>query len=132
MTAITHQIRTITDSFAGAVLGTAVYALWAAYVNWDAGRNAALLSAATQWFISIIVTYYGFVIMRWCYGRSGRVRGGLQAFFGGLISTYVLALALHFAMGTPHILLTLAAGLIPNLVVSASYAWLLMHTESNL
>lgn len=126
-----QRLRSLIDSFWGAVLGTFIYAAWAAYANWEAGSIVAIRAALTQWLISIIVTYYGFAVMRWCYGSSRPWVAGLRAFLGGLTLTYIFAFTFHGFLGTPNILLTLAAGLIPNVFIDASYALLLMRTQSH-
>jgi len=124
-----QRARRLIDSFWGAVLGAGVYGAWATFANWDAGWQVALTVGLSHWLMSTFLTYTGTGVMRRCYrvGR-GRLEGALLALTGGLSFTYVLLIALHHAIGTPHLALTLAAGVIPNLLFCSSYSLLLSRT----
>jgi len=52
-----------------------------------------------------------------------------MSFFGGLAMTYLALLSVHTTIGTQHILLTIAPGILPNVLFCSSYALLLMRTH---
>lgn len=126
----THRLRTVVDSFWGACLGALVYAAWAVWANWDAGAHIALRAGLTHWVMSTFLTYTGTGTMRQLHrlGR-GSVGAALLCFGGGLLYTYALLIGAHAVAGTAHIALTLAAGVIPNLLFCGSYALLLARTQ---
>ena len=127
---IEGQLRRLTDSWLGAMLGALVYAAWAVFANWSAGAPAALRIAAVHWVMSTLLTYYGTTIMRIFFGISGNaLEGALLAFMCGLAFTYSILIAVHQAIGTPHIALTLAAGVIPTVLFCGGYALLLLRTS---
>lgn len=129
--ALELQLRRAVDSVWGAMFGALVYAAWAVFANWDAGAHAALIIGATHWFVSTFLTYTGTGVMRHCYApATHRSEAMVFAFIGGLSYTYALLLAAHFMAGTPHLLLTLAAGIIPNVLFCSSYALLLSRTQA--
>jgi len=125
-----QRLRTVVDSFWGACFGAGVYAAWAVWANWDAGRHLAFTAGLTHWVTSTFLTYTGTGAMRQLY-RLGRQRGEAMwlGFGGGLLYTYALLISAHALVGTAHIALTLAAGVIPNLLFCGSYALLLSRTE---
>lgn len=123
-------LRRIVDSVVGAILGGAVYGAWVLYVNWDAGLRIAGTAAAAHWAMSTALTYFGTGLMRRCYRVGSRpLDSALLACGGGLTLTYGLLVSVHLAIGTPHLALTLAAGVIPNVMFCVSYVSLLMRTE---
>lgn len=124
-----QRARQLIDSFWGAVLGAGIYGAWATFANWDAGPRVAITVGLTHWVLSTFLTYTGTGVMRRCYPLGGgRIDGALIAFSGGLAFTYAVLLSVHHAIGTPHIALTLAAGVIPNLLFCGSYSLLLSRT----
>lgn len=126
-----HMLRRAIDSIWGAMFGALVYAAWAVFANWDAGMHAALIIGATHWAASTFLTYTGTGVMRQCFVLATRRSEGMAyAFVGGLSYTYALLLAAHCMAGTPHLLLTLAAGVIPNVLFCGSYALLLSRTQA--
>lgn len=123
------RLRRLADSFLGAALGAAVYAAWAIAVNWPAGPRIALTAGGAHWLMSTFLTYTGTGLMRQCFtAASQRQHGALLAFCGGMGFTYVLLIGVHQAIGTPHLWLTLAAGIVPTTLFCASYALLLSRT----
>ena len=125
-----HQVRALVDSFWGACLGAGVYAAWAVWANWDAGSHIALRAGLTHWVMSTFLTYTGTGTMRQLYRLfRGPTEAALFCFGGGLLYTYALLIAAHAAVGTAHIGLTLAAGVVPNLLFCSSYALLLSRTR---
>ena len=126
------RLRRLTDGLAGAVLGGAVYAAWVAAVNWDAGIKIAFTAALAHWVMSTFITYTGTGWMRRmdALGSTAIERIAL-AFFGGLAFTYAVLISVHQALGTPHLALTLAAGVVPNLLFCGGYALLLARTAAH-
>lgn len=125
------RLRAVVDSFWGACLGAAVYAAWAVWANWDAGRHIALTAGLTHWATSTFLTYTGTGVMRQLHRRAhGTVGAMLLCFGGGLLYTYALLFGAHALVGTAHIALTLAAGVVPNLLFCGSYALLLSRTHA--
>lgn len=123
------QARRLIDSFWGAMLGATVYAAWAIFANWDAGLKVAFTIGFAHWATSTVLTYTGTGVMRRSFAFGAhKTDSGLIAFGCGLIYTYLLLVSVHHAIGTPHVLLTLAAGVIPNVLFCSSYALLLART----
>jgi hypothetical protein len=122
-------LRALVESRSGAVLGAGVYAAWATAVNWDAGAAVALRAGAFHWVASALLTYWGTQAMRRCFafGTTPPSRA-LSAFCGGMGLTYGVLFAVHGAIGTPHIALALAAGVLPTVAFCAGYAALLLRT----
>ena len=81
-----------------------------------------------HWTTSALLTFFGTAAMRRFYGSSSGWSGMARAFGGGLCLTYCALFAVHSALGTQHLWLTLAPGLIPNILFCSSYAGLLHHT----
>ncbi len=129
------QLRRLTDSIWGAMLGALVYAAWAVFANWDFGAPIALRAGVVHWLASTVLTYTGTGVMRRCFAMMDRpLEAAVITFLGGMAYTYILLLVVHHLLGTPHIALTLAAGVIPNILFCGSYALLLARTtpaESN-
>lgn len=123
------RLRQATDSIWGAMFGAAVYAAWAIAVNWDAGLHIALKVGLAHWLTSTFLTYTGTGVMRQFFSAAtSKFDGALLAFVSGLCFTYAVLIGVHHAVGTPHLLLTLAAGVIPNVLFCSSYALLLART----
>ena len=125
-----HFVRYLVDSWFGALLGGSVYGAWAAWANWGQGAGMALAIGAAHWLTSTLLTYFGTMAMRWFYGDLDSRAGGLRAFVGGLCLTYASLFAVHGLLGTQHLLLTLAPGIIPNILFCGSYALLLKRTRT--
>lgn len=123
------RLRQLTDGPLGAALAALVYGSWAAWANASAGTGVAVRVALTHAALSAALTGCGTAWMRGFYrwGRSPWVGAGL-AFVGGLALTYTLLIGVHQLIGTPHLLLTLAAGLLPTVLFCGGYAWLLGRT----
>lgn len=126
-----HGLRRLMDGWTGAMLGALAYALWALAVNWSEGVALAGRIALTHWVMSTLLTVYGTAVMRACsgFGRSTGERA-LCAFVGGMSLTYVVLIGVHLLIGTPHIALTLAAGVIPTTLFCGGYTLLLMRTQN--
>jgi hypothetical protein len=122
-------LRQVVDGLPGAMLGALVYALWAVYANRAAGPETAITVGAVHWLASTLLTYYGTAIMRRFFrrGRSAR-QGAVLAFCGGMGCTYAVLWGVHAAIGTPQVVMTLAAGFIPTLLFCLGYALLLART----
>ena len=125
-----HLVRYLMDSWLGAVLGGGVYGVWAVWANWAQGAKMALTIGAAHWLTSALLTFFGTMAMRQFYGRAQGWTGSLRAFAGGLGLTYASLFAVHGLLGTERLLLTLAPGIIPNLLFCASYALLLKRTQT--
>jgi hypothetical protein len=124
-----RSLRALMDGLPGAVLGGAVYGAWAIAANWDAGGEVALRAGLAHWCTSALLTYFGTAVMRRLYGRpANALQGALRACSGGLALTYAVLVSVHLALGTPHVALTLTAGVLPNLAFCATYALLLART----
>jgi hypothetical protein len=122
-------LRGLMDSWFGAILGGAVYGAWAVWANWGDGANQALKVGLAHWTTSALLTFFGTMAMRFFYGQAHGAAGGMRAMVGGLCLTYATLFLVHGLIGTQHVLLTLAPGLIPNVLFCTSYALLLMRTQ---
>lgn len=122
------RLRRLMDSVFGAVLGGACYGSWACFANWSAGAPAALRIGFTHFLMSTGLTLAGVAIMNRLF-RLARVplHGALLACCGSMSFTYSLLIGVHRLIGTPHILLTLAPGLIPTLSFCIAYPLLLLR-----
>lgn len=129
--ALEQRLRALTDSAPGAALGALVYAVWATAVNWEAGPAMALRTGALHWLLSALLTYYGTASMR-LFFQAGRTAldGAILAFVSGLAFTYAVLIGVHGVNGTPQLALTLAAGVIPNLLFCGGYALLLLRSPA--
>jgi hypothetical protein len=97
--------------------------------NWDAGAAVALRAGAFHWITSALLTWYGTQAMRRCFDVGTRpLARAAAAFCGGMGLTYGVLIAVHAAIGTPHIALALAAGVLPTVAFCAGYAALLLRT----
>ena len=127
-----HFLRYLMDSWFGAVLGGGVYGAWAVWANREQGAKMALTIGAAHWLTSALLTFFGTAAMRKFYGYAQGWMGSLRAFSGGLMLTYASLFIVHGLLGTEQLLLTLAPGVIPNILFCASYALLLKRTISGL
>jgi hypothetical protein len=125
-----HLLRYLMDSWFGAVLGGGVYGAWAVWANWAQGASMALTIGAAHWLTSALLTFFGTMAMRRFYGNAQGWAGSLRAFAGGLGLTYVSLFVVHGLLGTEQLLLTLAPGIIPNILFCGSYALLLKRTRT--
>ena len=123
-------VRYLMDSWFGAALGGGVYGAWAVWANWAQGASMALTIGAAHWLTSALLTFFGTMAMRKFYGNADGWAGSLRAFAGGLSLTYASLFAVHGLLGTQQLLLTLAPGIIPNILFCASYALLLKRTQA--
>ena len=121
-------MRRWADSWWGAVLGGGVYGAWATWANWSQGAAMATTIGLSHWATSALLTFFGTTAMRRFYGHSTGWQGVMRAFCGGLCLTYLALFAVHGVLGTEHLWLTLAPGVIPNLLFCGSYAGLLRRT----
>jgi uncharacterized membrane protein (UPF0136 family) len=117
------------DSWFGAILGGGVYGAWAVWANWSQGSTHAWGIGLAHWTTSALLTFFGTMAMRQFFGRSVGWVGGCRAFIGGLSLTYFTLLVVHAAIRTEHVLLTLAPGIIPNILFCSTYALLLARTQ---
>ena len=122
--------RYLMDSWFGAVVGGGIYGGWAVWANWAQGTNMALAIGAAHWMTSALLTFFGTMAMRQFYGRAQGWTGVARAFVGGLGLTYASLFAVHGLLGTEQLLLTLAPGIIPNILFCSSYALLLKRTNT--
>lgn len=126
---VLRQVRGLMDSWYGAILGGSVYGAWAAWANWDQGAAHALGIGLAHWTTSALLTFFGTMAMRAFYGRGQGWTRGARALSGGLGLTYTTLLLVHTTLRTEHLLLTLAPGILPNVLFCTSYALLLMRTQ---
>jgi len=121
-------LRRLMDSVLGAVLGGACYGAWASYANLSAGMPGALRIGLTHFAMSTGLTLGGVKLMNRLFALSREPRlGAMLAFAGSMSLTYALLIGVHALIGTPHILLTLAPGLIPTLSFCTLYPLLLLR-----
>ena len=123
-----HSLKYLMESWFGALLGGGIYGAWAVWANWAQGVEMALIIGAAHWITSVLLTYFGTMAMRKFYGDANGFVGSLRAFFGGLTLTYASLFTVHGLLGTQRLLLTLAPGIVPNILFCASYALLLKRT----
>lgn len=122
--------RYLMDSWFGAVLGGGIYGMWAVWANWAQGAGTAWRIGAAHWLTSTLLTFFGTLAMRQFYGNAQGWAGSMRAFAGGLGLTYCSLFAVHGFLGTEQLLLTLAPGIIPNILFCVSYALLLKRTKT--
>lgn len=124
-----RKLRWLTDSLGGAALGAMVYAIWAVCVNWQTDHWLAIRAGFTHWIVSTALTYCDAANMRYFFslGRT-RIEGMAFAMCAGLTLTYTVLITAHWLVGTPHIALTLAVGVIPNMAYCIGYTLLLSRT----
>jgi len=126
------RLYRLMDSPLGAVLGAMVYGLWAFYVNRHAGLPHALLIGLTHWLMSVVLTIGCVALMRSLFWLPATARrGAALSMIGSLVVTYTLLVGVHLAIGTPHILLTLAPGMAPTIGFAAVYASLIYREHGH-
>ena len=123
------KIRGLTDGLTGAMLGASFYAAWSFAVNYHQGVDFATKVSFTHWLMCTLLTYYGTSVMKFFYHLYKSQIQAVIAFCGGMLVTYGILIPVHTIIGTPNILLTLAAGIIPTLVFCCLYSILLAKTE---
>jgi hypothetical protein len=123
-------VKYLMDSWLGAVLGGGVYGVWAVWANWAQGTGTAFGIGAAHWLTSALLTFFGTMAMRQFFGQAQGWLGSLRAFAGGLALTYTSLFAVHGLLGTQQLLLTLAPGIVPNILFCSSYALLLKRTTT--
>jgi len=128
-TGVFRFVRHLMDSWFGAILGGSVYGAWAVWANWSQGSVHAWGIGIAHWTTSALLTFFGTMAMRKFYGNDQGWTGGLRALSGGLCLTYASLLLVHSVIRTEHVLLTLAPGIIPNVLFCTGYALLLMRTQ---
>lgn len=118
------------DSPLGALLGGLAYGAWAVWANHGAGWNMALHIGAAHAAMSTFLTLFGVQAMNRLFklGRNAR-QGAVLACLGSLALTYALLIGVHLRLGTPHILLTLAPGLLPTVGFCLAYSLLLRRAH---
>jgi hypothetical protein len=123
-----QRLYRLMDSPQGAVLGGLCYGLWATAVNRHAGWPHAALIGTAHWMMSATLTYGSVALMRTLFWlpRDPRHGAALSA-CGSLVLTYSMLLSVHHAIGTPHILVTLAPGLLPTIGFALTYSSLLFR-----
>jgi len=125
------RLRWLMGSPIGAALGALVYGVWAVYANRDAGMPLALRAGALHWLTSALLTYFGAASMRVTFDLAATLLSGtlrvIATCIGGLAFTYATLISVHLLNGSPHILLTLAPGIIPTLLFCITYAALLQR-----
>lgn len=117
------------DSPLGALIGAAAYGSWACYANLSAGWRRALTIGLAHFATSFVLTFSGVKVMNALYAWARSPWRGASAFFGSLGLTYGALLGVHTLLGTPHILMTLAPGLLPTVGFCSGYTWLLFRAE---
>ncbi len=126
-----QRIRRLADSWFGAVLGAAAYGAWATWANWSEGPIQALRIGGAHWCASAFLTYFGTYVMRRLFGQRSSGVAALRAVLGGLLFTYGTLLVVHTLVHTQHLLLTLAPGVVPNVLFCTGYAALLSRTQAS-
>lgn len=127
-----QRLYRLMDSLLGAVLGGFCYGLWALIVNRHAGWPHAALIGATHWLMSAMITYGSVALMRTLFWlpRDPRYGAAFSA-CGSLTLTYSVLFSVHHAIGTPHILMTLAPGLLPTVGFALVYSSLLLRQTAD-
>jgi len=122
------RLYRLMDSPQGAVLGGLFYGTWALIVNRHVGWTHAGVIAATHWLLSASITYGSVTLMRTLFWLPRDPRNGaLLSAIGSLVLTYTLLIGVHYMIGTPQILITLAPGLVPTIGFASVYSSLLLR-----
>jgi hypothetical protein len=122
------RLHRLLDSWAGALLGALLYGGWACWANRSAGALHATGIGVAHAVMSFCLTLGGVKIMNLFFSLPSDPRAGaLSAFAGSMTATYSLLVSVHLAIGTPHILLTLAPGLLPTAGFCLAYSLLLLR-----
>jgi hypothetical protein len=117
------------DGPLGALIGGAAYGSWACYANLSAGSQRAILIGLVHCATSFTLTLSGVKVMNALYAWARSPWRGASAFCGSLALTYASLMVVHTALGTPHILLTLAPGLLPTIGFCFGYTLLLFRRD---
>ncbi len=127
------RIHRFVDGPLGALAGGAIYGGWAFFANLSAaGARRAALIGCVHFLISVFLTFAGVKVMNALFAWGGPSwRGGSSALVGALTLDYAVLVGVHLWLGTPHILLTLAPGLLPNICFCFAYTLLLLRARSN-
>lgn len=119
------------DSPAGAALGALAYGAWAFFVNRHAGFPHAALIGMTHWMMSVVITIACVGLMRSLFGLARQPwLGAILSASGSLAATYSVLVGVHLWIGTPHIALTLAPGLLPTIGFAVVYTGLLLRERT--
>ena len=90
-----------------------VYGGWAAYANFEYGRDVWLVSATVQGVYAFISTLTVTVCAQWVYMKCGRGARGIVVGFGiSFILMLSIPVGVHSLVGTPNIVQTILPGLI--------------------
>lgn len=123
-----QRLYRLMDSPLGAVLGGFCYGLWALFVNRHAGWPHALLIGSAHWAMSALLTYGSVALMRALFRLPREPRhGAALSAIGSLVLDYSLLVGVHTAIGTPHILATLAPGMAPTVGFALVYSALMLR-----
>ena len=108
----------LTRSLGTALAAMLLYGGWALWANRAHGVSAAGWAAATQGFVSATVTFGISAIMEGLARIRGRrlVRALVSA-LGGMVVAGTYTVAMHWAMGTPELVSTIA----PIFVIGSPY-----------
>ena len=105
-------------SLASAVGGFALYGSWGYLANRGVGVDIARRVGLLQGTFSFVVTLTSALIIEAVYARLGRVAPTVAAC---LAFTYALMVTVHTLVGTPHLLVTIAPGLVVTAVFVTMY-----------
>lgn len=99
-----------------------VYGGWAAYANFEHGRDAWTMAATIQGIYAFISTLSVTVCAQWIYMKCGRgVRGIVLGFSISFVLMLAIPVGVHSLAGTPDILQTILPGLIWGALYLLSY-----------
>jgi hypothetical protein len=109
------------------LFGAVSYGLWTFAVNVSAGGYfIATRSGLIHACMSFCITYSSVLIMPAVFKRARTpLQGALLGATTTLLLTYLLLISVHLYIGTPHILWTLAPGLLPTIGFDSVYSAIL-------
>ena len=113
------------------LLAFSMWGGWTAYINHNHGLTTSLISGSAQGIQSAISTFFGTVFIEWLYKRFGHLKAG--AFIVGTITSansLLIMLLLHYIVGTPEILLTIAPVITMATLYCYSYAFSLSQPDT--
>lgn len=123
------SLKNLMGSWMGALAGAGFYGGIVAALNWQAGPQTAIRSALGHAAVSAALTLFGTSWMRKVFNANVTSEHRLAlTFLAGMALTYALLIGMHLALQTPRMLLSLAPGLLPNIVFCATYSGLLART----
>lgn len=110
-----------------ALVGALSYGAWTFVVNVSSGGYfIALRSGLVHAVMSFSITYGSVMLMRAVFKRAATpLQGAILAVMTALCLTYLLLISVHLYIGTPHILWTLAPGLLPTIGYDTIYSVIL-------